>query len=117
MPNINTNHKLTPMQICQKIQRVKELQATGDPIYKEYHQRVYYDGIWSIDMDVYAISGVIRWWVAREDKAGNYQNSLFTMYRTEDGQLKYSADYQIKKDIVNRLLKTYECLEKAGIEG
>ncbi len=110
------NHKLTPMQICQKIQRVKELQATGDPIYKEYHQRVYDDGIWTIDLEVFAVSERIRWWVAREDKAGNYQNTLFVIYRTEDGQLKYSADYKIKKDIVNRLLKTYVCLEQAGIE-
>lgn len=117
MTTVEETYKLTPIQICKRIQQVKKRQSTGDPIYNEFHQRVYYDGIWSIDLDVFAVSGVIRWWVSREDKQGNHQNSLFTMYRTEDGQLRYSADYKIKKDIVTRLLKTYEYLEKANIVG
>lgn len=107
---------LTPKDICNRIQMVRKMQKSGDPNLRDYHERIYDDGIWTIDLEIFAISGVIRWWVAREDKAGNYNNSLFTMYRRENGQIAYSADYQIKKDIVQRLLKVFELLEKEGIE-
>ena len=109
------NQRLTAKEIVKRIIMVKKMQSTGDPKFSEYHQTVYDDGIWKIDLEIFAISGVIRWWVSREDKAGNYQNSQFTMYRADNGQMRYFADYQIKKDIVNRLLKTYEYMEKAGI--
>lgn len=110
------NQRLTAQEIAKRVIMVKKMQSSGDPKFSEYHQRVYDDGIWTIDLEIFAISGVIRWWVAREDKAGNYNNSLFTMYRRENGQIAYSADYQIKKDIVQRLLKVFELLEKEGIE-
>lgn len=110
------NQRLTAQEIAKRVIMVKKMQSSGDPKFSEYHQRVYDDGIWTIDLEIFAISGVIRWWVAREDKAGNYNNSLFTMYRADNGEIRYSADYQIKKDIVQRLLRTFELLEKAGIE-
>lgn len=109
------NQRLTPAQICKRIVMVQHMQANKDPKFREYHETVYYDGIWKIDLEVFAISGVIRFWVSREDKYGHYQNSQFTMYRADNGQMRYFADYQIKKDIVNRLLKTYEYMEKAGL--
>lgn len=115
MLHTNEIHKMSPKQICNRILAVKKMQSTGNPIYNEFHQTVYDDGIWKIDLEIFAISGVIRWWVSREDKAGNYQNSQFTMYRADNGQMRYFADYKIKKDIVDRLLKTYEYMEKAGI--
>lgn len=115
MLNVNVNDKLSPEQICKRILMVKKMQASGDPKFREYHDTVFNDGIWKIDLEVFAVSGVIRFWVSREDKYGHYQNSQFTMYRADNGQMRYFADYQIKKDIVNRLLKTYEYMEKAGI--
>ncbi len=113
--NSLTGKSLTATEIASRIKQVRLMQKLGDPKFREYHETVYYDGIWKIDIEAFAVSGVIRFWVSREDKAGNYQNSLFTMYRADDGQIRYSADYQIKKDIVNRLIKTYEYMEKDGI--
>ena len=110
------NQRLTAQEIAKRVIMVKKMQSSGDPKFSEYHQTVYDDGIWRIDLEIFAVSGVIRWWVSREDKAGNYNNSLFTMYRRDNGQIAYSADYQIKKDIVQRLLKVFEILEKEGIE-
>jgi len=110
------NQRLTAQEIAKRVIMVRKMQSSGDPKFSEYHQTVYDDGIWKIDLEIFAISGVIRWWVSREDKAGNYNNSLFTMYRADSGEIRYSADYQIKKDIVQRLLRTFELLEKAGIK-
>ena len=112
-----TNEKLTGKEIAKRVEMVLRMQKLGDNRFEEYHETVYYDGIWKIDLEIFAVSGVIRWWVSREDKAGHYQNSLFTMYRSVDtGQLRYSADYPIKKDVVKRLLATFEILEKMGIQ-
>jgi len=110
------NQRLTAQEIAKRVIMVKKMQSSGDPKFSEYHQRVYDDGIWTIDLEIFAISGVIRWWVAREDKAGNYNNSLFTMYQRDNGEIKYSADYQIKKSIVDRMITTYRLMLKLGIK-
>ncbi len=110
------NERLTANEIAKRILMVKRMQASGNPRFSEYHQTVYDDGIWKIDLEIFAISGVVRWWVSREDKAGNYNNSLFTMYRADSGEIRYLADYQIKKDIIAKLTKVFEILEKIGIE-
>ena len=110
------NQRLTAQQIAKRVKMVKQMQKLGNPKFSEYSDVVYDDGVWSITLEMYAISGVIRWWVAREDAYGHYNNSLFTMHKLGNGQIGYSVSYQVKKDIVTRLLTVYKILEKEGIE-
>lgn len=108
------NKNLTSQQICKRALMVKKMQSLGDPKFKEYHETVYTDGIWTIDLEVHQY-GQVRFWVSREDKHGNFNQSLFTMYRLGTGEIKYNADYVIKKGIVDKLTKTFEYMEKCGL--
>ena len=110
-----TGKSLTAKEIAKRIEQVQKMQKSGDPKFREYHETVYDDGIWKIDLEVHPY-GTYRFWVSREDTYGNYNNSIFSMYRSSTGEIKYSAEYVIKKAVVDRLLKTYIELEKAGIE-
>ncbi len=107
---------LTSAQIARRIVEVRQAQVAGNPNVGEYHATVYDDGIWRVDLEIFAVSGVTRFWVSREDTYRNYNNSLFTMYRAANGELKYSANFKIAKKIVDRLLKVYTILEKVGVQ-
>lgn len=107
---------LSVSQVLSRIQMVQKMQKLNDPKFREYHETIYNDGVWKIDMEMFAISGVIRFWVSREDAYGNYQNSLFIMYVKDDGTVRYSADYQIKKSIVEKMKRICLALHKAGIK-
>ena len=107
---------LTSAQIARKIIEVRQAQVAGNPNVGEYHATVYDDGLWRVDLEIFAVSGVTRFWVSREDTYRNYNNSLFTMYRASNGELKYSANFKIAKTVADRLLKVYTILEKTGIQ-
>ncbi len=106
---------LSVSQVLSRIQMVQKMQKLHDPKFREYHETIYADGIWKIDMEMFAISEVLRFWVSREDAYGNYLNSLFTMYVKDDGTVRYSADYQIKKSIIEKMKRICLALHKAGI--
>ena len=106
--------KMTAKQVADRVKQVYEIQNKhlDDAHYKEFHQRIYDDGIWTIDLEVFAVSKQVRFWVAREDKLGHYNNSLVTMYRDSLGDFRYSCNFKLKYDIVRRLKMIFEQLEK-----
>lgn len=105
---------LSVSQVLSRIQMVQKMQKLRDPKFREYHETIYTDGIWKIDMEMFAVSERIRFWVSREDAYGNYQNSLFTMYVKDDGSVRYAADYPIKKTVVEKMKKICLLLHKNG---
>lgn len=106
--------KMTAKQVANRIKEVYEIQDKhlDDAHYKEFHQRIYNDGIWIIDLEVFAVSKQVRFWVTRKDKAGHYNNSLVTMYRDSLGTFRYSCNFKLSYDILRRLKMIFEQLEK-----
>ena len=108
---------MTVKQIVAKVIYLNNLRNKGALQGSEYHETVFDDGVWRIDLELWVMSGQVRWWILREDKYESVQSSLFTMYRMPDtNELRYAADFPIKKSIVNKMLSIYKLLEKNGIE-
>lgn len=81
----------------------------------EWHASIYNDGIWTINIERHPYR-VIRFWVSREDKHGNYNNTLFTPYEIkQDGTMRYGADFQIKKAVVDKITSVYKALLKENL--
>lgn len=82
---------------------------------KELHITIYNDGVWKIDLERHPY-GLVRFWVSREDKQGNYNCSLFAPYEIlPDGSIRYGADFKIKKAVVDKIASTYKALIKSKL--
>jgi hypothetical protein len=80
---------------------------------KEFHATIYSDDIWKVDIELHPY-GVIRFWASREDKRGNYNNTLVTVYEY-NGKLEYSADFKLKELVIRKILSTYKSLLAANL--
>jgi hypothetical protein len=76
---------------------------------KEFHATIYSDGVWSVDIELHPY-GVIRFWASREDKRGNHNSTLVTVYRYNN-ELKYTSDFKIKDVVLKKIISTYKALE------
>ena len=80
---------------------------------KSYTATILKNDIWELNIERHPY-GMIRFWVSREDKAGNYQSSLCTPYMY-NGEVNYSAEFKICTTVANKLKTTYKTLWKAGL--
>lgn len=78
----------------------------------EIHFSIYNDGIWNVDIERHPY-GCIRFWVSREDKLGNFNQSLFNVYEY-NGEIRYSAEFKVAVTARNKIINTYKALRKAG---
>lgn len=104
----SNNTIMTQNEIMDLIKRSKESS-------KELHITIYNDGVWKINLEKQPY-GLVRFWVSREDKQGNYNCSLFTPYEIlPDGSMRYGADFKIKKAVVDKIASTYKALIKSKL--
>ena len=104
----------TSKQIVEQLLKVKKQQIQNRKQHIEWHGTVYDDGVWKIDFELHPY-GQIRIWISREDSYGNYNASPFTVYRADNGEIRYSADLKIKKSLVNKLISIFKEMEKSDL--
>ena len=112
--NILTGKSLSSTELAHRLRQVQKMQKMGDPKFRDYNETVYDDGVWKVDLEMHPY-GTIRWWITREDKFGHFNRTQFSMYRAHN-ELKYSAEFKIKKAVVERLLNAWIMAEKLGVE-
>ena len=93
------------------VERIKESIRTG----KNYTERIFSDGKnWNIDIERFAVSGVIRLFISYEDKHGNYKGSLCTV-TDYNGNIKYSCEFKLTKRVEEKVISVYKALRTEGL--
>ena len=111
---VSGNKNYTAQEVYNFITMAKTMIRERNPKFRNgYSQVVYDDGIWKLTLDISGV-GNYRFWVSREDRAGNFNQSLITAYRAHN-IWHYSADFEIKKAVVNKYMTIIKFLDKKGI--
>lgn len=78
---------------------------------REWHAKVYDDGVWKIDMKVNGY-GNMMYWVSAEYADGTYRNTLVTPY-LYNNEIKVSSEFVLKQQVLNKIINIYKAMLKA----